>query len=365
MKIPFINKIKHAARTGLTASILYASSSLPFTYSQEKDNPLKEISLPDKLTQQGEDFYKNPEKEFEVYKRKYLGLVLDGVIDSKDVEQLEVVLRKTLEEVDGKIHGGNGLKETFPTAEGSEYLKLVRVMKADLGELQEHLALKKEWLNSYAEGKFWNYGTGAWFYLRRVAEGNVKAPPYWGDNERKGLIEEVFSRKSFYPALVQDGSGDSSPSKYPEVPLLCREFPIQTKINYWLGLGLGLGLPIVMSHMLLKWRKRRKGKLSQEEIDSLVLSYGLGLPAAGYLFLDSLHPWAYPARIIVPPLIYYLANRNVKPATSASPRVPGFANAGSEVKKQEDGKKQSLEGLVDPWDIDIPKIEDQKTGRQY
>ncbi len=371
MKIPFINKIKHAARTGLAASILYASSSLPFTYSQEKDNPLKEITIPEKLTQQTEDFYKTPEKEFIFYKTAYTEAIGDGVIDSKDVEQLEGILRRTLEEMQKKVYDKGEIK-FLSLPDIAAYRDLYRKRFEDLKELQKHLELKKEWLASDAcQGKFWNYGTGLFMYWDASDNGNITLTghPSLFNEGYKGL-EAVF-KDNFYkenlPTLKNIGNFNISEP--------CEEFPAKTKMNYWLGLALGTTLPCLSFAVLVALRERRMKKrieLNSGE-ENFLAGHTLLNPIVGYILLDSLHPLMYPARLIIPPLIYSCVVMNSKPAPASASSSPSASSpAGSPSASSPAGSpkltrptspsklEEKIKDIPNPWDIDIPKIEDKK-----
>lgn len=132
-----IDKIKNRVGIGLVAGALYVSSLLPSVYAQEKP----QLQLPDKLTQQTADFYKNPEKEFEFYFQTYHKLAEDKVIDSNDVETLAFVLTKTLEEIQAKISSN----ETTDFASANKYVEFCMAKtNGDLACLNSYLGMKKK-----------------------------------------------------------------------------------------------------------------------------------------------------------------------------------------------------------------------------
>ena len=173
----------------------------------QKEVPDLPIQIPQQLIQQTPDFYKDPHKEFEFYRNTYIALAEDGIIDSKDVEKLEYVLGKTVEEIGSKIYNKHGtLRDTFPeNVEGMEYTKLfIKMKQRDLGELRAHLKLKEEWLESKAvKGNFWNYGTGLFFYLGPTNNGNIEeSSQYAGgiylENGKSSIGLEKLFDGSFY-----------------------------------------------------------------------------------------------------------------------------------------------------------------------
>ena len=349
---------------------VYAGTLAYRGYAQEAEKASRdslEQNLPSPLTQQGEDFYKNPEKEFVVYKTAYTKAIGDGVIDSKDIEQLEGILRGTLEEMQKKIYDQGEIK-FLSLPDTAAYRDLYEKRLEDLKELQKHLELKKEWLASDAcQGKFWNYGAGFFVYWNPSDNGNITLTGHISLFEAgyKGL-EAVF-KDEFYkenlPTLKNIGNFNISEP--------CEEFPAKTKMNYWLGLALGTMLPFLSFATLSVLRERRMKKkieLNSDETDFLAWHTLLN-PAFGYLVLDSLHPLVYPARLIIPPLIYSCVVVASKPAPASpaspasSPAVPSPSSTsfGASPSKLE----EKIKDIPNPWDIDIPKIEDQKTGRQY
>ncbi len=379
MKTPFLQKAKQMLLSSVALGAVYAGTLAYRGYAQEAEKASRdslEQNLPSPLTQQGEDFYKNPEKELFFYRKAYTESAEDRVIDSKDIEQLELVLRETLKEMQNKIYDERKFDKSFSrkfesisSFESAAYRDLYERRLEDLKELQKHLELKKEWLASDAcQGKFWNYGSGIFIYNGIMDNGNVREPH---DYSRGSLHEgykglEVVFRDRFYKANLPSlkNVGD------PNVLELWEEFPAKNRINYWLGLALGLSAPLASITFLinLRMKKTKKNECSEGE-GMFDLFNGLINPAFGFALLDSLHPLVYPARLIIPPLAYSFIVMKSKPSPASSASSPATSPSSTSHPSSPSILEEKIENpwgeklklpFTNPWDIDIPKIEDKK-----
>jgi len=354
-----VRSAKKGIVIGLASAAIYAGSLglIQPTYAQNRADAFAqertEITLPEKLTQEGDEFYKDPHKEFEFYRNTYRSLARDGVIDGNDVESLEFVLNKTLEEINGKIYNQHGgLKESIPTGiETKAYLKFIGEMKKDLGELKTHLERKEKWSNSNAaQGKFWNYGSGLCFYSGSNDNGNTEnAVNYIGG--QRGLPKTFIDNPVYkiHDELLLGGEG----FKTPEVKKPSDEIPAKTRFNYWLGLLGGLAIPGLSILGSSKLRRR--------EFDGGDIAYSIMNPALSWVVLDSIHPVIFPIRLLAFPVIYETA-KWIKSKVQTNPSGAGnAAKTGNKENNPQNEKEGSVQAempdlptdFIDPWSVDL------------
>lgn len=298
-------------------SLLGAVSCTPETvekYSDKVPELIENgiITMPEHLTQRTDDFYTHPEKEFDFYRKMYVQLTYDGELNSKEIEGLEFVLRKTLEEMDQKVQDGDQMRN---------YLNFRQQMKDGHAKLLEYLQRKDTWLELRDE--YWNQGAG----MAYLSANDIAV------NKAQRVFDNNFD-SSFVKGKVQN---------------MHKEFPTQEKIPWWLGVLAGAILPGLTSYACRKARKRQ-----MNEISGL---YSFVNPFLGFLITDSIHPLAYPARLIALPIAIeagrYLLNSKKKKATKRW-----------EVKIEPEELKVETEAeptkmpLTDPWEVDIPEIKE-------
>jgi hypothetical protein len=291
--------IKETLRNILIAGTLGLSSfgAISPSYSQEtnilKKSEFVEAPLEEKLTQQGDNFYKDSLKEYDVYKKTYINLARDGRIDSKDIKELEKILSKTIKEIDSKLFDNNGNLKKPDLAEALvEYLRDYETMNYDLKLLQKHLSLKEKWLSEDAvKGSFWNYGTGLGFYWNGISNGTVHMQGY-----KKSGMDALVN----YPHGIRRSIYINPTNNNIEVLRLSDEFPAKTKFNYWLGLLGGVIVPQLCGASSLIRRYKSEKKINRENIDLTIMGNFFLNSLPGFIILDSLHPLVYPIRLGLP-----------------------------------------------------------------
>lgn len=354
-----VRSAKKGIVIGLASAAIYAGSLglIQPTYAQNRADAFvqerTEITLPEKLTQEGDEFYKDPHKEFEFYRNTYRSLAKDGVIDSNDIESLEFVLNKTLGEINGKIYNQHGvLKDSIPSGiETKAYLKFLAVMQKDLDELRVHLRRKEKWSNTDAvQGKFWHYGSGLGFYSGHNDNGNTGMAVNFMLGHRG--LPDIFIENPVYKTndeLLLGGEGFKSPT----TPSLSDEIPAKTRFNYWLGLLGGLAIPGLSILGSSKLRKRK--------FDGGDIAYSIVNPALSWAVLDSIHPVVFPIRLLAFPAIYETA-RWIKSKVQTNSNGTGNATkTGNKENNPQNEKKESTQAempdlptdFIDPWSVDL------------
>ena len=355
-----VRKAKKGIAVGLVSTAIYAGSIglTESAYSQEMTSPLKKseavATMSEKLTQQGDDFYKDAVKEYNAYQRTYITLARDGRIDSKDVAELEKILGQTVKEIDAKLLDNNGkLKKPAIVESMVKFLRAYESMNSDLKLFQKHLRLKEEWLSGYAaKGDFWNYGTGLGFYGGRTNNGAADRNV---DENELGIDDVINSpedefRKSIYV----------NPTNHKiEVLKLSDEFPTQTKFNYWLGLLGGAIIPQLLGASSLIRRHKRGKKIDEDAVGATMAGRFFLNSLPGFIILDSLHPLVYPVRLGLPAI--YEAGQWLFGRRDYSKDNPTEEKSSEEEKKsiKEKPKEKSQEvpdlptDFIDPWSIDI------------
>lgn len=368
------NRVKNRIGTGLAATLLYVGSVgfSPTANAQHSDySGLKDLEnqrtnlksynsgiteadlpvpLPSPLTQQSEDFYKNPLKEFGAYRDVYFALAKDGVIDGKDISKLEYVLSKTLGEVHSKVESKDKsfLDEMVNSVEGRYYVDFVKEMDLEhLNTFQNHLELKRRWDQNKAPNKeFIHYGSGVCFY----------APE--NQNGEKDRIEGLINRSMLYANPTSDLFGTKSSVRVLEPE---EDNPAKTKINYKLGLTLGFMLPSLLGILGYK-RKVRAGERKKWDANDSPMPWECGAPLLysgflGWAVLDSIHPVFYPVRLGFPLLyegIQQFRYRN-KVASASATSVKNTSPSPTDKRKTEASPELPAPpaDFINPWTINI------------
>ena len=299
----------------------------------------------------------DPRREFLKYRNAYIDCSRDGLIDSKDLEGLEKILVKTLDEIEKKMTDSNGQikKHLLESQEGPNYIKFCEGMKNDWSLIRKHLQLRDKWLKSSAyNGDYINYGIGCIIYFKKTGElGTVM-----GGKFRELLIQDVAAKTGSLQRLFSEGKSYDREEIYPNLSgkeinslRIYEEFPAKTKINYWLGLGLGVLIPPIVRNIGV-YRKRKRGKvITDDEKKSEIrrsLAYNSGV---GFIILDSIHPVVYPLRLGLP--ILYETLQWAFGTKKYLNHVDG--QKAIEVRKVE--KQEPKRDIPNPWDIKIPEIE--------
>jgi len=306
-------------------------------------------SLPDKLTQEGDEFYKNPHKEFRAYRQVFSRMAEDGMIDNKELTKLEVVLDRTMDEIDNKMYDGLGMiRKSFPeTSEGDEYGKIVNEGRMDLKSIREHLERRENWRNNdAAKGKFVNHGSGLVYYIGL-------------DDNNSFILNKRFSESTIYKSraqLLAGGDGFIAP----ETQANSDEFPIGSRFPYALGVLLGIVAPIAcgLSSIVRNDREGNKIKAGPEALVSCSLLNSI----AGTIVLDSAHPFVYPVRVGIPMAyeairwagLHFDKNKgkNTVASGKSAKKVKGEAS-------QADLPTPDKMEIFDPWSV---SISDGKSG---
>lgn len=278
--------------------------------SAEQKIPYTDIVMPEHLTQQTDDFYRNPEKDFDYYQSLFAVLSDDGVIDFKDAETLEFILSRTIEEIEHKP------AQASVSVDWAKYNVYVSARKKDLQKLRNYIDDCNYWRE--LPERIWHPGLDV-IHIE-------------GKRDSAHALKDLFRNSAFYKTNPVPG-------------VLYTHHQSKQDGKWWLGLVLGLIIPGLTSYASCRIRKK--------EFEGPSIGYMFGSSLCGLTLTDGLHPLAYPARLIAVPLVIE-AGRYIFGKKEETPKVE------QQVEEPEEEIKPAKIKLTDPWEVDIPEIEDSR-----
>lgn len=322
--------------SSLTASAAYAVTlpeSSPGSEVERSPDEVPEliengtITMPEHLTQQGSKFYYNPRREFSFYRSLLRVLDEDDAITLKDVEALEFVLSRTIAEIDEKSTASSD-----NTLAWAQYNTYVTSRRNNPQKLRKYIQACNYWQE--LPEKIWHPGINVIDRLRTRSTATN--------------LEALFKHDSAY---VDVDKPDAN---------------FQYSGKWWLGLLLGLVAPALTSYV----STRIRGK----EFEGHNWIYAVMNPLVGCVVTDGLHPLAYPARLIAVPLAIetgrYILSRKKKKVEAGrytpyrrkeeKVETPMEDVQAEEPKEEEEALPPKKVKLADPWEVDIPEIEDSR-----